>query len=74
MNIDTMSRVAEFMRQLADSKTFPQHDRQYWADVCCQPEFVEQMFVQIAKHYNSDDEGMCKLLDIVDNHLSKEFT
>lgn len=73
LNIDTMSRIAQFMTQIADSDGFPEHDRQYWLDVCCQPEFVEQMFVHIANHYDSNDMGMCKLLDIVDNHLAKEL-
>ena len=73
INLDTMSRIAQFMSQIANSDGFPKQDRQYWLDVCCQPEFVEQMLVHIAKHYHSDNEGMCKLLDIVDSHLAKEF-
>ena len=71
--IDVMSRIAQFMKQLADNEAFPTDERQHWLEVCCQPEFVEQMLVQVAKHYHSDDAGMCKLLDIVDSHLIKEF-
>lgn len=74
INVDTMQRIALFMKQLADAESFPQHDRQYWLDVCTQPKFVEQMMVHIAKHYKSNDAGMCKLLDIVDSHLAKEFS
>ena len=52
---------------------FPEDERDYWIEVCTQPEFVEQMFVHIAKYYNSRDEGMCKLLNIIDSHLAKEM-
>ena len=71
--IDVMNRIAQFMKHLANTESFPASERQHWENVCTQPEFVEQMLVQIAKHYHSDNEGMCKLLDIVDSHLAKEF-
>lgn len=73
VNPNTMQRVASFMRHLATTEFFPESERQHWESVCTQPEFVEQMLVHIAKHYHSNDEGMCKLLDIVDNHIAKEF-
>ena len=52
--IDVMSRIAQFMKQLADNEAFPTDERQHWLEVCCQPEFVEKMLVQVAKHYHSD--------------------
>jgi hypothetical protein len=73
MSATTAQRVAHFMQQLADTESFPQHDRQHWLDVCSQPEFVEKMLAHIARHYDSADEGMCKLLNIVDSHLAEEF-
>lgn len=73
VNLDTYRRITKFMRQLADSEHFPEHERDYWIEVCTQPEFVEQMFVHIAKYYDSRDEGMCKLLNIIDSHLAKEM-
>lgn len=69
----TAQLISGFMRNLADTGSFPADERDHWLDVCCQPEFVEQMLVQIAQNYESHDEGMCKLLNIVDSHFAKEL-
>lgn len=73
MSKETAQRIATWMHQLADRESFPVEEREQWQAKFADPEFIEQVLVHVAQNYESRDEGMCKLLDIVDSHLSKDL-
>jgi hypothetical protein len=68
MNIDNICKV---MSEMAQSNSFPADDRQWWVEHFCDPVLVERMIVHIAQCYDSPDEDMCKLLDMVEGHIQR---
>ena len=73
MNNDTIVKVCQTMTAIAGRDEFPAHDREWWINYFTDKEVVEQLLTELAQHYYSNDKGMCKLLDIIDKHIVKEY-
>lgn len=73
MRNDTIEKVCQTMTAMAGRDDFPVHDREWWISYFTDRQVVEQLLTVLADHYYSNDQGMCKLLDIIDEHITKEY-